>query len=298
MRAILLAGLLAGLPAIGGCDASTTGGSGTSSDGRPASAADNDQIAKAALATWEPVVAAHGTKPFLLRTDPTTVIGDVDAGFKEAWLTGKIQSSIALPTTAPADATLTWPGRGTTSTHVLSAADALKALQVPMSSVCSGCAVPTPLEITSAAPGTIHVASSLGPVEVPTWVFTFSGHSSKIIRLAVPTDSPLFASDGPQGQPGDAQQQANVTVGADGRSLTVTQIVLPSTGPCLTSLTAHVFESAHVVSFVTIETQRTAASGPSSTCVPGPTITATMTLTAPLGSRTVLDFGMPITVSR
>lgn len=286
-----------------GCDGGAAAGTKTSdSGGVPANIAELDRQAKDALSRWEPVLAAHGTAtPFLLHTDPTTVIGDVSAdgaAFKQAWLSGRFQAAVSLPTAAPPDATLNWPGGGTAQVPVTSAADALRALQTPTSTPCEGCTAVVPLKAVSVVPGTARLLSTRGPVEVPTWIFSFDGYHTRIARLAIAQSAPLFAQNAPDGPPGDYQPQESVTVAPDGRSLTVSLNGTKADGSCDWSITGHAFESAHAVSVDVAITHRAsvapgAGSCPSAGAAPG----MTLILAAPLGTRMVLAQGLPTTVA-
>lgn len=256
-----------------------------------------DRTAQEALNRWEALFTTRGTNPpFLVVADPNLVIGDrsgADAeGFKQAMLAGRLSAAIPLPTSAPPNATLRWPGGGATTVAVLSAADALKALQTPTSPPCRGCAQPEVLNVTSVGAGMTHLASSSGPVDAPTWVFSFEGHREKIARLAIRQDAPLFVmlSTGPYQS--DYQPTATASISDHDRALTVVDTADRS---CGTVATGHVFESAHVVSFVVTTTPATSAPR---TCQANNGATVAVALSSPLGTRLVLDNGMPISVTR
>jgi len=293
---VALLTVAAALLALSGC-AHTGVADGDGSSFRPPSAAELDQQARAAVAKWEPILAARGTdEPFLLRIFPSEVVGgiqdDGDGGagaFKMAWLSGKFTVGAALPSAPTTPATVRWPDGTTSSTPVMSASDTVAALQKDGSTPCQGCSSPA-LKVIGAEAGTRTVSSSRGPVEVPAWVFSFEGRQTKLARIAIPTDSPLFFPQAPEGtNSGDPSQKA--VVSADGRSVTLTVTAAPDQpGPCGSDLTGHAIEAPHVVALVVVETSH--AGGAKVACPAiGQVRNVTIPLAAPIGKRVVLGQG-------
>lgn len=295
------------LLAVAGCGASRHA---TSDGDRAATSADLDRAASAALGRWEPVLAARGTdQPFLLPTQATWVIGDLGTGagsgpgFKEAWLSGRFETDVSLPTAVPPDAVLSWPGGGRSPVRLLSAAQAFQALKTPSAGLCPGCAEPPPLRVSAVAAGTVRLLSSVGPVEVPTWVFSLDGYQAKLARLAIPADAAVFDGKAPEGTAGDAPQAWTGSISPDGRTLTVTTDPAGWPQSCAPGFSLHAFESAHAVSLAVITTPPTAP--PSTPPAAGVGCdgqaaqrSARVTLAAPLSTRIVLADGLPIAVSR
>ena len=282
-----------------------TGSSGDSIAGPP-SPAELDRMARDVVAKWEPILAARGTDaPFLLRTQPSQIVGEASAigdaagRLKEAWLAGRFTAAGPLPAAPVSPVKISGPGGPIGDTRVMSAEDTLAALVKDGSAPCQGCD-PTPLKVTGAVPGKRTVSSTRGPVEVPTWVFSLDGYPVDIERVAIPADSPLYVPQAPDGSD-SADPTQKAVMAPDGRSLTLTHVGAPDQpGPCGSDMSGHAIEAAHVVAIVIVETpHRSTGNGTPVAC---PAIGAErmveVTLAAPLGSRVVLGTnGQPLAVT-
>lgn len=261
--------------------------------------AGQDHAAQEALNSWETLLNTRGTDPpFLVATGPVTVIGGMSgagaADFKQALLAGRLETAIQLPATTTPSTTLIWPGGGTTTVAMESPADTLKELQIPTSPPCPSCAKPAKLKVTAVTTGVAHLASSRGPVQVPTWVFTIEGYHEKIAHLAIRQVPPLFVTLGTGPYQGAYLPTATASIAPDNKTLAITETLAAEN--CTTGAIGHVFESAHAVSFVAIATPATPT--PATCRTDTQTVVVTVTLKSPLGTRLVLDNGMPISITR
>jgi hypothetical protein len=260
-----------------------------------------DGQARAALAAWEPVLAARNGAPFLLKSDPSQVVApssgsagsasDMDGRFKTDWLGGRFASDGPLSGAAPPASAIAWPGGGKATVPVLSAADALRGLQ-QAAKACDSCNE-APLHIASVTFGTVNAVSSRGQVQVPAWIFGFAGYQTKLAYTAVAPTASVLASDAPTAVSGELHPTQKLTLSSDQKTLTVTFDGAPDTsGPCGSDVSGHAFTSAHAVAVVIVEKMHSGAAD----C---PTFaqrrTVTIGITAPLAGRVVLGLaGMPL----
>jgi hypothetical protein len=266
--------------------------------GLPAGVSSDFQQAQADLARWsDAVTAAGGQTAFVPVDDLTNVVGDwgpelVDTG-KQAIGAGLFETTVALPTEAPADGELRWQSGSSRTVRLLSAQQAFAELKVGMAGgKCSEC---TPLQITGATLTAGSVQTSRGPANVPLWEFTLKGSDLRVTRVAVADKVTVVppAWD-PNNQPtGMSIQSATGT--ASGKELTVSFTGAPKTGDqaCGADYTAEAVESATAV--VVIVTEHSNAL-PVACTLEAAIRTAVVSMASALGDRTVLEVreGRPV----
>ena len=255
------------------------------------------QQAEAALARWADAVAtAGGQSPVVLVGEPTGQVGDWEAAVgdnnKPALMAGLVETDASQPSVAPPDSQVQWPDGTVTTVPVMSAAQAVEAIQAGSSAPCGDC---VPLRITAARLTTGPIQTSRGPATGPIWEFTIQGTAVKVTRVALAhpitvVPPPWNPSDPPVGL---AIDSASGTV--DGRELSVAFVgaPLPADQPCGEDYTAEAVESDLAV--VVIVTRHPHPGSGACSAV-GASRTATAELSAPLGDRTVLEVqqGLPV----
>jgi hypothetical protein len=257
------------------------------------------QQAQAALARWAAAVAAAGGPSSVVPVGELTgQVGDwelaVGDNNKRALMAGLVEATTSLPAEVPPDGEVQWPDGGTASVPVLSAQQAVAAIQAGSSGPCGDCA---PLRITAARLTTGPIETSRGPATGPVWEFTVQGTAVKVTRVAMThpvavVPPPWDPNDPPVGL---AIDSASGKVG--GRELTVAFVGAPLPGdqPCGEDYTAEAAESDLAV--VVIVTRHPHAALGACSAVGAPR-TATVELAAPLGERAVLEVqqGLPVPV--
>ncbi len=267
------------------------------------------QQAQAALSRWAgTVAAAAGHQGVVLVGDLTVQVGDWEAPVgdndKPALMAGLVQPAIRLSGSNNETAQLTWQDGTTQAVPVMAAEQALSALTADAAAAggAGSCPDCVPLQITGARLTSMPFATTRGSATVPAWEFTLQGTSVKVMRVAivdpVTVAEPAWTNP-PWGDGGDAPvgisiDSASTTVGSRQLTVIFDGTALPGAQACGTTYTAEAVESSLAV--VVIVQAQLNPSG--STCELSTRGTATATLAAPLGLRTVLDvaWGNPITV--
>jgi len=168
-----------------------------------------------------------------------------DAGFtdetRRAYQAGWYRLSGTLPTGSVRTGEIRFPDGATLAVPVLTAAEAYRALDLG-DAPCVGC--PT-LTVTGAALGTVTVRTSRGAAQVPAWLFTVTGLTRPVARVAVVPSAVSALPGAEAGRPA----RANGLVGAqdltaaDGTALDYRLGV----GACDSDLRPLVYETADVV---------------------------------------------------
>jgi hypothetical protein len=229
--------------------------------------------------------------PDELTSGPSTGFPSIAA--KEAFGNGDLVFTGPPPSSAPAGI-VTWPDGSSMKVPVLSEAAAFGKLT--SSRQCPSC-VTTPLSVTAVWPATLAVATSRGLAQVPAWAFTIKGVAAPVIQAALPPGS--FVTPGSQGTPSRktfAPLGAEFvgafapSVSADGRTLTLRL----GGSPCDTTWGALDDEVGGAV----VIGGWMHNPHPHGGCLAVLLMrTATVTLTAPLGGRVIIDAvtGRPVT---
>ena len=254
------------------------------------------QRAQAVLSAWADAVAAAGQHAAVTPVGELTgQIGDweeaVGDNNKRALMAGMVASETPLSEEAPPDGEVTWQDGTTTKVPVLSAQDAIGAIESPTEAPCSDCSM---LLVTAADLTSGLIQTSRGLAMAPIWEFTVKGTAVKVTRVAI-ANPVVVAPDEIGSQLGLAIDSASGSVG--GTELTVAFVGAPDPGdkPCGEDYTAEAVESDLAV--VVIVTRHPNVTGGACSAV-GARRTATATLAAPLGDRAVLDLqlGTPVAV--
>ncbi|HEV8544927.1 MAG TPA: hypothetical protein VGQ64_01430 [Candidatus Limnocylindrales bacterium] len=270
--------------------------------GNAGDAAQLRRQANAALARWADAVAvAGGPSPVVLVGELTGQVGDweeaVGENNKVALMAGRVEADANLPAEVPPDGEVRWPDGFTASVALVSAQQALAAIQAGAEAPCSECAS---LRITASRLTTGSIETSRGPATVPIWEYTAQGTAVKVTRVAIAhpitvAPPPWDANKSPAGL---AIDSASGSVA--GRELTVTFVgaPLPADQPCGEDYTAEAIESDLAV--VVIVTRHPHGGFGFGACtLAGAVRTATAELAAPLGERAVLEVqqGLPVPVA-
>ncbi|MGD0248588.1 MAG: hypothetical protein ABSB75_05995 [Candidatus Limnocylindrales bacterium] len=265
--------------------------------------------AQEALARWDAAVAAGaGGSGFILVGESTLMVGDdwgpnIDGdNAKMAWGAGLFVAADPLPAETPPDGTIEWRDGTTHAVPVISAQQALSDMKAAATWPCPDC---TPLQITGATLTTATFQSSRGPVQAPAWEFSLKDTDVKLDQVAVggkftapPVATPNDQATGQQAaQPWVGPAVRSAIVDASGMTLTVTVIGAPDAGdkPCGADYTAEAIESDTGVVVIVYEHRNTL---PAACTAVGASRTAQVTLTKPLGNRTLIDLAaQPISVT-
>jgi hypothetical protein len=257
-----------------------------------------DKRAKLVAAAWARAGLTKEWKTGLVLTDPADLVFVGGNGFatsdqKLAFLDGRLALSGQLPT-APLTGKVRWPGGGTATVRLLTAAQAYRTLATEQS--CHGTPCPPPLVITGAKPDTVSLGTSRGKAIVPAWTFTAQSLASPITVAALAPGSYLTQPDHLRGlRSGGLKGFTGAGLGpvsADGRQIHV----LVGKSPCDTRSGALVYEtaSAVVIGSWTYDPHRVEA-------CPAVLLmeSVPVKLAAPLGDRVVLSVydGRPLTAS-
>jgi hypothetical protein len=260
-----------------------------------------EQQARAALNNWANAVEGAGGPSSVVLVGELTrqvgvweeAVGDND---KRALMYGLVEAAADLPTETPPAGEVRWQDGTTTSVSLISAQQAVAAISAGASEPCGDDC--RPLRITDARLTTGPIETSRGSAVAPVWELTVEGTAVTVTRPAI-ADAvtvvlpPWDANDPPVGL---AIESASGKVG--GRELTVAFTGAPKPGdqPCGEDYTAEAVESDLAV--VVIVTRHSHVTVGACTAVGAPR-TATLTLAAPLGARTVLEVqqGRPVPVT-
>ena len=256
------------------------------------------QRAQAVLSAWADAVAAAGEHAAVTPVGELTgQIGDweeaVGDNNKRALMAGMVASVSPLSEEAPPDGEVTWQDGTTTKVPLLSAQEAIVAIESTTAAPCPDCAM---LLVTAAPLTSGPIQTTRGPATAPVWEFTLQGTAVKVTRVAI-ANPVVIAPDEVGSQLGLAIDSASGTVG--GNELTVAFVGAPDPGnmPCGEDYTAEAVESDLAVVVIVTRHPHVAPLGEACSAV-GARRTATATLAAPLGDRVVLDLqqGTPIPI--
>jgi hypothetical protein len=254
------------------------------------------QRAQAVLAAWADAMAA--ADEFVAVTpvgELTGQVGDweeaVGDNNKRALMAGMIASERPLSEDALPDGEVVWQDGTTTKVPLMSAQQAIVAMESTTEAPCSDC---TMLLVTDAQLTSGPLQTTRGPATAPTWEFTVEGTAVKVTRVAIANPVVVAPDEGGWGL-GLAIDSASGKV--DGSELTVAFVGAPHPGnmACGEDYTAEAVESDLAVVVIVTRHPHVAALGEACSLV-GARRTATATLAVPLGDRVVLDLqqGTPV----
>ena len=254
--------------------------------------------AAAALDQWAAAVAAAGSAPLVVPVGELTgQIGDweyqVADNNKRALYAGRVVTTSILEGDARQDGEILWQDGTTTRVPLMSAQDAIVAIETTATSTCDDCAA---LVANGATLISAPIQTTRGPAMAPTWSFAIQGTAVKVTRLAIAnpvTVSPL-PWDPMSASVGLHLDSATGTLG--GKEVSVSFVGAPDSGdkPCGEDYSAEAVESdLAIVVIVTRHSHLAIAAGCSAV---GARRTAIATLSKPLGPRVVLnvDDGLPV----
>jgi hypothetical protein len=255
------------------------------------------QRAHAVLSAWADAVAAAGADALVTPVgDLTGQVGDweeaVGDNNKRALMAGMVASDRPLSEEVPPDGEVVWQDGTTTKVPLMSAQQAIVALESTTEAPCSDC---TMLLATDARLTSGPIQTSRGPATAPIWEFTLQGTAVKVTRVAIA--NPVVVAPSGEGDPqlGLAIDSASGSV--SGTELTVAFVGAPDPGdkPCGEEYTAEAVESDLAVVVIVMRHPHVTIGACSAV---GARRTATATLAAPLGDRVVLDLqrGIPVPV--
>jgi hypothetical protein len=267
---------------------------GSTSNAASTPAADRiHQQANDALARWADALRKSGGATITFVGPLTDQIGDwesaVGGNDKIALLSGAVTASPPLSDDAPSRSKVSWVDGSSVDVDVLSAAASLRHLVADGAGKCGDC---TPLLVTDAKLATSLVQTSVGPANVPAWVFTIKGTQVRVTRVAVDpsvtVDPPPFNAD----RPPDGISIDAAYGKPDSRKLTVTF----NADSCGFDYSEDTVESDLAVVVIVV-----AQPIPSAACGRGVgrSETVVLTLADPLGKRAVLEVrqGLPVPVN-
>ncbi len=284
--------LLTMAAALTGCDSF-----GLSAIAAPAATdpAPAQQHAHDVLARWADAVARTGNKATVTPVGELTgQVGDWEAAVgdnnKRALMAGRIASVKPIGDVAPPDGKVTFDDGTTVEVPLLAAQAALVAVTSVTDTACEDC---QDLLITDATLASGPIQTTHGPATAPVWEFTVQGSDVKVTRVAIANPVVVGQLDGDSAL-GLAIDSASGTV--KGNELTVAFVGAPDPGaqPCGEDYTAEAVESDLAVTVIVTRHPHVGAVEACSAV--GARRTATATLAAPIGDRTVLDFqsGTPV----
>ena len=256
------------------------------------------QRAQTVLSAWAEAVAAAGEHAAVTPVrELTSQIGDweeaVGDNNKRALMAGMIASDRPLSEDAPPDGEVEWQDGTTTKVPLISAQQAIVAMESTTEAPCSDC---TMLLVTEAQLTSGPIQTTRGPATAPIWEFTVEGTAVKVTRVAIANPVVVAPDEGGWG-PGLAIDSASGKV--DGSELTVAFVGAPNPGnmACGEDYTAEAVESELAVVVIVTRHPRVALLGEACSLA-GARRTATATLAAPLGDRVVLDLqqGTPVPI--
>lgn len=257
------------------------------------------QRAQAVLAAWADAVAAAGAHAAVTPVGELTgQIGDweeaVGDNNKRALMAGLIASDRPLPEEAPPDGEVVWQDGTTTKVPLMSAQQAIVAMESTTEAPCADCAM---LLVTDAQLTSGPIETTRGPAAAPIWEFTVEGTAVKVTRVAIANPVVVAPDEGGWGL-GLAIESASGAV--DGSEVTVAFVGAPNPGnmACGEDYTAEAVESDLAV-VVIVTRHPHVGLLPQGCSAVGARRTATATLAAPLGDRVVLDLqqGTPVSLA-
>jgi hypothetical protein len=256
------------------------------------------QRAQEVLTRWADAVAAAGTGAAVTPVGELTgQVGDweeaVGDNNKRALMAGMVASDRPLSEQAPPDGDVTWQDGTTTKVPLMSAQQAIVAIESTTEAACPDC---TMLLVTDAVLTSGPIQTSRGLATAPIWEFTLQGTAVKVTRVAIANPAVVAPDDGGWGL-GLAIDSASGSVSRT--ELTVAFVGAPDPGdkPCGEDYTAEAVESDLAV-VVIVTRHPHVGLLPQGCSAVGARRTATATLAAPLGDRVVLDLqqGTPVPV--
>ena len=261
------------------------------------------QEAAADLQRWgDAVGAAGGAGGPVIVGDFTGQVGDwelaVGDNNKPALMAGLIEAVSPLSSAAPPDGLVTWQDGSTRTVHLLSAADALSAIEADAAgSSCPDC---TPLLVTGATLGSVTAMTSRGEAQVPAWEFSIEGTAVLVTRVAIAGALKVVP---PVSNPSNAPVGISIDsalISKDGLHLTATFVGAPldAGGSCGADYTAEAAESDTAVVVMVFEHPHWSIF-PAACSAVGAYRTAVADLATPLGGRSVLEVtqGLPVEVT-
>ena len=252
--------------------------------------------AQAALSAWADAMAKAGEQASVTPVGELTgQVGDweeaVGGNNKRALMAGLIASDRPLAEDAPPDGKVTWQDGTTTKVPLMSAQQAIVAMESTTEAPCADC---TMLLVTDAQLMSGPIQTTRGPATAPIWEFTVEGTAVKVTRIAIANPVVVAPDEGGWGL-GLAIESASGSV--DRSELTVAFVGAPVPGdkPCGEDYTAEAVESDLAV-VVIVTRHPHVGLLPQGCSAVGARRTATATLAAPLGDRIVLDLqqGTPV----
>jgi hypothetical protein len=253
--------------------------------------------AQAVLSAWADAVNAAGAHASIsLVGDLTGQVGDweeaVGDNNKRALMAAMVASDRPLSAKAPPDGEVVWQDGSTTKVPLMSAKQAIEAIESTIAEPCADCAM---LVATNARLTSGPIQTSRGPATAPIWEFTLQGTAVKVTRVAIA--NPVVVAPPREVDPQLGLAIDSATGSATGTLLTVAFVGAPEPGdkPCGEDYTAEAVESDLAV--VVIVTRHPHPTIGACSAIGAPR-TATATLAAPLGDRVVLDLqqGTPVPV--
>jgi len=297
--------LLAILALVTACatPAGGPGGSGLTLTGASQEPLDRlHQQAHDALARWADAVRRSGGASISFVGELTGQIGDwepANGQNKAALMAGMVESPRALPRGAPSRDVVKWLDGSSVDVNVLSAADTLAALVASATSTCAEC---TPLEVTDAQQATGLVDTSRGPANAPIWVYSVTGTTVKVTRVAVDKSVTVDPPPWNASEPPDGVSIQSATGSRDSKKLTVSFIGAKDGADkaCGADYTAEAVESELAVVIIIEEHPSKVELGPNVGCARGGFLrTAVVKLQDVLGDRAVLEIkqGLPVALT-
>jgi hypothetical protein len=217
-------------------------------------------------------------------------------------MSGAIVAPSGLPKTVPPPGEVQWSDGTSKTVPLLSADAALSQIIASAGSKCPECRL---VDVTTATLGTASVQTSHGSATVPVWEFSIAGSAVKITRVAIAARVTVTP---PVWDPYNAPEGISIggAVGTpQSRELTVSFAGAPldAPGACGADYTAEAVESDLAIVVIVTPHPHPAAASPSGAITVCEQVAAarvaTVTLSVPLGDRTVLEVreGLPVPVT-
>ena len=247
------------------------------------------------VAAWDATISGSGGLPAMIVTSPLQdQIGEWSNAEgehnKSALLSGRVVAgSDVAAATSPVTATIGAAGTAIRRVPVISAARAIVAIVAAGSpgNDCGGDC--SPIVLLHPELITSRVATSAGPVDVPTWKFQVRDSTVQITQVAV--DTAAFTR-----LPDIVPEAANMSFGQTATRTDPTHVTVTFDGsptgepPCGRTYAATTVESAQVVAIIIQDTTPAVPGGADQVCAAvGMSRTVTATLNASLGTRLVIN---------
>lgn len=249
------------------------------------------------MSAWDAAITKSG-HPALIVTSPLQdQVGNwsmAEGGHhKEALLSGRVVAGPGVGSAAAPTATQVGPAGGATRrVSLLTAAAAINVIAAagsPGNSCDGDC---TPLTLVRPTLGTSRVATTAGPMDAPTWSFQVRGSKVRVTQVAI-DPSALTSPPAIAGGAAAVGTQTESAVLAGRTTVTVSFSGAPTSDPpCGQTYTATAVEAAQVVAILIAGTTPGGPAPADTVCPASAAIrTVDVTLTAPLGSRLLIDGG-------